>query len=196
MISYLSQQVQSIAEKKDYVILSEETLVGEAAKVMRDKDASSVLVANNDNTNSNEPIGIVTERDIVYHLVAENKGPFKITLEDIMSSPLITILEKESVNDAIQLMKSKHIRRLAIRNGEDNITGVITLKSIVENIPNDNVIDHTEVEFYTKAIEQQVKKVACAYCGSEFKVKDELSRHIDRIHIGSGLLEGDMRKWL
>jgi CBS domain-containing protein len=195
MSSYLSQQVQRIAEKKDYVILSEDTLIGEAAKVMRDKDVSSVLVANNNN-NSNEPIGIVTEKDIIYHVLAENKGPFKITLEDIMSSPLITILEKESVNDAIQLMKSKHIRRLAIRNAQENITGVITLISIVENIPNDNVIDHPEIEFYTNAIEQQVKKVTCAYCGSEFKVKDELSRHIDRIHIGSGLLEGDMRKWL
>jgi uncharacterized Zn-finger protein len=113
-----------------------------------------------------------------------------------MSSPLITILEKESVKDAIQLMKSKHIRRLAIRNGEDNITGVITLMSAVENIPNDNVIDHTEVEFHTNVIEQDSKKVACPYCGSEFKVKDELSKHVDRIHIGSGLLEGDMRKWL
>ena len=196
MNSYLSQQVQSIAEKKDYVILSKDTLVGEAAKVMRDKDVSSVLVASNNNNNSNEPIGIVTEKDIVYHVLAENKGPFKITLKDIMSSPLITILEKESIKDAILLMKSKHIRRLAIRNGEDNITGVITLMSAVENIPNDNVIAHTEVEYHTNVIEQDGKKVACPYCGSEFKVKDELSKEVDRIHFGSGLLEGDMRKWL
>ena len=95
MNSYLSQQVQSIAEKKDYAILSKDTLVGEAAKVMRDKDVSSVLIAsNNNNNNSNEPIGIQTEKDMVYHVLAENKGPFKITLKDIMSSPLITILEK------------------------------------------------------------------------------------------------------
>ncbi len=176
--------------------MSKDTLVGEAAKVMRDKDASSVLVASNNNNNSNEPIGIVTEKDIVYHVLAENKGPFKITLKDIMSSPLITILEKESIKDAILLMKSKHIRRLAIRNGEDNITGVITLMSAVENIPNDNVIAHTEVEYHTNVIEQDGKKVACPYCGSEFKVKDELSKEVDRIHFGSGLLEGDMRKWL
>ena len=35
----------------------------------------------------------------------------------------------------------------------------------------------------------------CPYCASEFKSKTNLSKHIDRIHTGSGLLEGDARKW-
>jgi CBS domain-containing protein/DNA-directed RNA polymerase subunit RPC12/RpoP len=196
MSPYLSQQVQRIAEKKDYVILSEDTLVGQAAKVMRDKDISSVLVASYNNNNSNEPVGIVTEKDIVYHVLAECKGPFKIRLKDVMSSPLITVLEKGSIKDAVQLMRSKHIRRLAIRNTEGNITGVITLMSIVENIPDDNLTDPAGTELYATAIEQEERKMTCPYCGSEFKIKDEMSKHIDRIHIGSGLLEGDIRKWL
>jgi CBS domain-containing protein len=197
MNSYLSQQVQNIAEKKDYVLLPEDTLIGEAAKAMRDKDVSSVLVTSNNNNNSNEPIGIVTEKDIVYHVLAENKGPFKVTLKNIMSYPLITVLEKGSIKDAIQLMRSKHVKRLAIRNTEGKITGVITLMSAVENIPNDNLMDPAEVELHTtNVIEQDRKKITCPYCGSEFKAKDEMSKHIDRIHIGSGLLEGDVRKWL
>ncbi|MEM0443382.1 MAG: C2H2-type zinc finger protein [Candidatus Caldarchaeum sp.] len=35
----------------------------------------------------------------------------------------------------------------------------------------------------------------CPYCESVFKTEAELSKHIDRIHIGSGLLEGDRTKW-
>lgn len=35
----------------------------------------------------------------------------------------------------------------------------------------------------------------CPYCQSKFKDNEELSKHIDRIHHGSGLLEGDSRKW-
>jgi len=35
----------------------------------------------------------------------------------------------------------------------------------------------------------------CPYCDSVFTDKKELSKHIDRIHVGSGLLEGDKRKW-
>lgn len=38
-------------------------------------------------------------------------------------------------------------------------------------------------------------RASCSYCGSKFKNNDELSTHIDRIHYGSGLLEGDSRKW-
>ena len=94
--THLSQKIGTIVEK-DYVTLSEDTLVGEGAKVMKDKDVLSVIVTSK---NSKEPIGIVTERDILYRLVSENKGPFKVTLKDIMSSPLITIAEEESVKDA------------------------------------------------------------------------------------------------
>ena len=37
--------------------------------------------------------------------------------------------------------------------------------------------------------------VECPYCQSKFKDKADLSKHIDRIHTGLGLLEGDRRKW-
>jgi CBS domain-containing protein len=188
----LSQKIGSIAEK-NYVTLSEDTLVTEATKVMRDRDVLSILVAAG--KNSNEPIGIVTERDILYRVVAENKDPFKVTLKNVMSSPLITIAEVESVKDAVLLMRSKHIRRLVVKNAEGNdITGIITLISIVGNIPSDKV-DLAEVELPTNIIEREATKLICPYCQSEFKDKAEMSKHIDRIHIGSGLLEGDMRRW-
>ena len=38
-------------------------------------------------------------------------------------------------------------------------------------------------------------RYACPYCSSTFDTKEELSKHIDRIHGGSGLLEGDVRKF-
>ena len=187
--SYLSLKVDSIAEK-NYVNLSEDTLVGEAAKVMKDKDVLSVIVTSK---NSKEPIGILTERDILYRVLAE-KGPFKVTLKKIMSSPLITIAEEESVKNAVLLMRSKHIRRLAVKNAGGNITGLITLMSIVGNVPSDKV-DLAEVELPSNAIETEATKIICPYCQSQFKDKAEMSKHIDRIHIGGGLLEGDMRQW-
>jgi CBS domain-containing protein len=187
--SYLSLNVESIAEK-NYVTLSEDTLVGEAAKVMKDKDVLSVLVTSK---NSNEPIGILTERDMLYRVLAKNKGPFKVTLKKIMSSPLITIAEEESVKNAVLLMRGKHIRRLAVKNAGGNITGLITLMSIVGNVPSDKV-DLAEVELPINTIEREATKIICPYCQSQFKDKAEISKHIDRIHIGSDLFEGDMRQ--
>ncbi|MBI2936756.1 MAG: C2H2-type zinc finger protein [Thaumarchaeota archaeon] len=43
--------------------------------------------------------------------------------------------------------------------------------------------------------EKPEAQFVCPYCGSAFKSKALLSKHIDRIHTGSGLLEGDTRQW-
>jgi len=40
-----------------------------------------------------------------------------------------------------------------------------------------------------------MEKFTCPYCDTEFEYKEELSKLIDRIHHGSGLLEGDSRKF-
>jgi CBS domain-containing protein len=187
---HLSQKVRNIIEN-DYISLPEDTLVAEAAKVMKKEDVSSVLVTDK---SSNEPIGIVTERDILYRLVAENMGPFKVPLKKIMSSPLISINEESSVADAISLMRRKHIRRLVVKNKEGKIIGTITLMSIIGNVPSDS-IDLADVELPSNVVGTDATKIICPYCHSEFKDKAEMSKHIDRIHIGSGLLEGDMRRW-
>jgi uncharacterized C2H2 Zn-finger protein len=43
--------------------------------------------------------------------------------------------------------------------------------------------------------EVMVDGVRCPYCDSTFPDKAALSKHIDQVHIGKGLLEGDRRKW-
>jgi uncharacterized C2H2 Zn-finger protein len=40
-----------------------------------------------------------------------------------------------------------------------------------------------------------MSQLSCPYCDSKFADKEDLSKHIDRIHSGAGLLEGDTRKF-
>jgi CBS domain-containing protein len=200
----LSENIAKLVSPRDFVTLDEDTLVAEAAKVMRDKDISCVLVVSK---NSKEPIGIVTERDMLYRVLAENMGPYKVTLKKIMSSPVITIDQQSSTAEAISLMRSKHIRRLVVtkkvtdnNSGDgDSIdreyaTGVVTLMSMTGNIPS-NSIDLAELEVPRDIIEKENIKIVCPYCQSVFENKEEMSKHIDQIHIGSGLVEGDVRQW-
>jgi CBS-domain-containing membrane protein len=91
-------------------------------------------------------------------------------------------------------MRKKHIRRLAVIDTTRKITGTITLMSIVGNIPSEN-IDLADIELPDEVIGMKAAKIICLYCQSRFESKLEMSKHIDRIHIGSGLLEGDMRQW-
>lgn len=195
----LSEKVGNLVER-DFVSLDENTLIADTVKLMKDKGFSFVFVTQK---SVGSPIGIVTERDVLYRVVAENKDPFKTTLKEIMSSPLITIDEESTVANAISLMRSKRIRRLAVKrsssNQQDNntsiISGVITLMSIVGSNTN-QTIDLAEVELPSNSVVTGRKiMIICPYCQSKFEDKDQLSRHIDRIHLGSGLLEGDLRKW-
>ena len=195
----LSEKVGNLVER-DFVSLDENTLIADTVKLMKDKGFSFVFVTQK---SVGSPIGIVTERDVLYRVVAENKDPFKTTLKEIMSSPLITIDEESTVANAISLMRSKRIRRLAVKrsssNQQDNntstISGVITLISIVGSNTNQTV-DLAEVELPSNSVVTGKKiMIICPYCQSKFEDKDQLSRHIDRIHVGSGLLEGDLRRW-
>lgn len=181
-MDYLDKNVAEEAEKA--VILDESVTVAEAVKIMRENDVASVFVRRK---GESIPVGIVTERDVLYRVVAASIGPFKIKLGEVMSSPLVTVGEGATVRDAVTLMRNKRIRRLpVIRKGE--MAGVITLKTVVGNIPSQSV-ELASVEA------PKTYGVACPYCGSKFENHDEMSRHVDRIHLGSGLLEGDMRKW-
>ncbi|HEY6885046.1 MAG TPA: CBS domain-containing protein, partial [Nitrososphaeraceae archaeon] len=68
----LSENVGKFASMGEFITLDEDTVVAEAAKVMRDKNTSCILVVSK---NSKEPIGIVTERDMLTRVLAENLGP-------------------------------------------------------------------------------------------------------------------------
>jgi signal-transduction protein with cAMP-binding, CBS, and nucleotidyltransferase domain len=179
---YADKKAGDIAER-DVLVMDESTCIADAARAMRQKGVSSVLVSRTANI---EPVGIITERDILYRLVAEHRSPFKTVLKEIMSTPLIVIEESTLVKDAIALMRKNGIRRMPVTK-EGKIVGMLTLKSVVG--------DSREKSIELIEVEQRAGKFACPYCGSKFDSKDDLSKHIDRLHLGSGLLEGDLRQW-
>ena len=216
----MNQKIGTIAEK-DFATLDEDTVIIDAVKLMRDKGISSVFVTKSKKGHEKRqepdknPIGIVTERDILYRVIAENKGPFKVTIGEIMSSPIVAVDEGVSVKEAISLMRRNHIRRLLVtgekENTDDDISrqdekltpniktifpvGTVTLMSIVGNMPEES-LELAEVESPNPGnAAEQVIKIVCPYCQSKFDNKADLSKHIDRIHLGSGLLQGDVRKW-
>jgi CBS domain-containing protein len=86
----------------------------DAARLMREKKTGSVFVSQ-----EGHPVGIVTERDMLYKIVAEDLPAAHVLLRKIMSSPLVSMEETTPVKKAIELMKEKGFRRLLLtRNGE------------------------------------------------------------------------------
>ncbi|HTH22096.1 MAG TPA: CBS domain-containing protein [Nitrososphaeraceae archaeon] len=169
------------------VILDDSASINEVARTMEENGVTSILVRDSE---SGAVSGIVTERDIIYRAVAKSLGMYKAKIKKIMTTPLITVDKQTSCIEAIKIMREKSLRRLPVLE-QGKIIGVVTLMSLAGNVPERN-IDLVELE---KPQTSETPILTCPYCESKFSDKSELSKHIDRIHLGSGLLEGDLRKW-
>jgi signal-transduction protein with cAMP-binding, CBS, and nucleotidyltransferase domain len=182
---YYEKSVTDLIDQ-NFIILDESMSINVAAKVMEINSKSSILVKE---SKSSSIKGIVTEKDILYRGLTKNKSTFKVHLGSIMSSPLITIDKSTSCEDAINIMVKNGIQQLPVLD-KGIVVGMIKLNSLATSILDRNV-ELTGQELTNHL----VSFVKCPYCESTFKDKVELSIHNDRIHIGSGLLEGDSRRW-
>ena len=127
--------VEDIADKS-FISLDENTLVAEAAKTLYEREGSSIVVTRNDpKTRLRVPVGIVTERDIIFRVVAQNKGPFKITLSRIMSSPVTVIDAGSPMMDALEIMKEKGFKRLPVVTKDGEIIGLVTMAILMRKLP-------------------------------------------------------------
>ena len=109
---------------KVIISVTNETTVFQVAKMMEQGGIGAVLVKKNGHLS-----GIITDRDYATKIVAHNL-PSDTPVEQIMSSPLITINFDESISAAAERMTSKKIRKLAVTdNGK--IIGLITSTDLV-----------------------------------------------------------------
>jgi CBS domain-containing protein len=85
----------------------------EAAKKMNDKRISSLLVVDGD-SKTEEPMGIVTERDLVIRVCAAGTNSKDVGIREIMSSPIVTVEPDATVETAAELMLSNKVRHLLV----------------------------------------------------------------------------------
>jgi CBS domain-containing protein len=113
--------------------------VQEAAKKMIDKNVSSLIVVDRDG----KPIGLITERDLVKKICVNDLSACKVTNEQIMSSPLITIDSNSSSSIAADMMLQYNVRHLLVtdKSHENKPIGIITPLDFTryQEYPNDEV---------------------------------------------------------
>ena len=94
----------------------------EAAKKMRDKKVSSLVVTDR----GDEPIGIVTERDLVRQVCTKDVNSNAVIVHHIMSSPMVTIDANSSVEVAADIMIQDKVRHLLVMEDENKVLGIVT----------------------------------------------------------------------
>ena len=105
-------------------ILPEATVV-EAAKKMRDKKLSALIVAG-----GGQNLGIITETDLSRKIVAEELNPKETKVKFIMAKPIITVESDSLMMSAFLKMGSHKIRHIAVTE-DDLVMGILTMSDFV-----------------------------------------------------------------
>jgi CBS domain-containing protein len=102
-----------------------EELVRDAAVLMGELDVGALPVGAAERLD-----GIVTDRDILYRVVARGLDPCRVRVREVVSRPVVFCGEDETLQAAMDLMAAHHVRRLPVRNESGLVTGWITLADL------------------------------------------------------------------
>lgn len=114
------------------VVVEPETTALVVAQLMRRHHIGALVVV--DALDKARPVGIVTDRDLVLELMAEELDPAVFTAGDIMSVDLVMATPEMDAADAVQLMKTHRLRRLVIADDEGRLVGIVTMEDVLEVI--------------------------------------------------------------
>lgn len=119
--------VGSIARMPVPTVNRSET-VSQIASLMVNGNIGAVIVVKDA-----EPLGIVTERDLLRKVIYAERDAREIVAQEIMTAPLITISHDRTVEEALEIMQNNHVRRLVVLKGE-SMVGLLTERRLLRAI--------------------------------------------------------------
>jgi signal-transduction protein with cAMP-binding, CBS, and nucleotidyltransferase domain len=151
--------------KKNPIMIGIEATAAKAAKAMCNEEVGSVIILKN-----NKPIGIVTEEDLACKVVAKDFKPSSVHVNEIMSTPLITVSAEKTVADAARMMVKHKVRRLPVVDEHKKVIGIVTVRDLltVSNELNELLTDLIEINR-----EEIVEQGLCNRCS---QMSDDLKR--------------------
>jgi len=102
-----------------------DTPIREIARAMRDEDIGAVPIGENDRL-----VGMVTDRDIVCHGLANDGNVADMIARDVMSGPILYCRTEEALEDAAHFMEIKGVRRLPVIDGNKRMVGMLSMGDI------------------------------------------------------------------
>jgi len=131
-ISYVLAKSVTQYMDKDVLILSLKTQTRDAARMLRHYETDDIIVTDEKKL----PVGIVTDEDILSKVGDISVFAENTTLKDIMSTPLVTINEKATLQDALHKMRDNGIRKLPVLSKKNQVIGMILQTTIAIAIRN------------------------------------------------------------
>lgn len=129
-VSYVLNKSVTEYMDKDVLILSQNTLTREAARMLRHYETDDIIVTDEDRI----PVGIVTDEDILSKVSDVTVYAEATKLKDIMTAPLVTINEKSTLQDALHKMRDNSIRKLPVLSKKNEVVGMVFQTTIANVI--------------------------------------------------------------
>ena len=112
----------------DPACCTSETTLQEVARMMIDHDCGEIPVVENRDTNM--PVGVITDRDIVCRTVARGLNPLDLTAGDCMTTPCVTVTPEMSVEECCRILEDNKIRRVPVVDAGGCCCGIVALADI------------------------------------------------------------------
>ncbi|MGW8246498.1 MAG: CBS domain-containing protein [Acidiferrobacterales bacterium] len=116
---------------REVVVVERSESVREAVHLMRQHHVGSVVVVE-ERGEAAKPAGILTDRDIVIEVLAEDVDPDKVSIGDIMSTDPVTVDESATLLDALEIMRKQGVRRVLVVNAEGVLLGMLAVDDLLE----------------------------------------------------------------
>ncbi len=105
----------------------------DVAKMMVDHNCGAIPVV--ESREHPAPVGIVTDRDIVCRLVAQDKDPRYLTAEECMTPSVVTVDKETELEDCERRMSDYQVRRILVTDAAGNCCGIVAQADIAINAP-------------------------------------------------------------
>ena len=112
------------------VTVSPEDSIKRAAELMREHHVGDVVVAQRSG-GFLTPLGILTDRDIVVEVIAEDVELDQVTVRDTMTDQLITAREDDDLLATLMQMRENGVRRLPVVDGKGQLVGILTADDVI-----------------------------------------------------------------
>ena len=135
----MADQVDTVMTR-DPRTVSADAPLSAVARTMRDADIGDLIVLEGD-----QVTGIVTDRDLVVRGIAEGKDPGSTPVSEVCTSDPTTLSPQQSVDEAVQAMRYRDVRRLpVVENGRP--VGIVTIGDLAVERDTDSVLAEISAE--------------------------------------------------
>ncbi|MEX2353038.1 MAG: CBS domain-containing protein [Gammaproteobacteria bacterium] len=106
--------------------------ISEAARLMREHHVGCLVVVTEDDVQ--QPIGILTDRDIVVEITAQSVPPESVSVKDIMTSNPVVARTEDDILTTLKLMDARGARRIPVTDGSGRLAGILSTDDLLEVI--------------------------------------------------------------